>query len=289
MLLAAALASLLLGDGAAAAAAPRSAALAASNVVDLCPSFSTSSGARGDAATTRLAALGARLPTHKHVHAIRPADGDRSSVTWRGCGASASPAIVADDDGDEDEDDGDGSLGWRELNVPPSSAPPAPVAWPWDSLGGSSSGGGGIELPLSYQGGDVLTGVSSPLATPVHLIWYGNWSGNPATTLLPLAVSGASDSPWLRINADYYRNAGSMPPARLYVTPKLLLAKQAFLPGYKYGTSVSDEDLNAMLGDALVGGLPLSDDAIYVLLTSADVVLTSGCAWSGLAAQTFTC
>ena len=286
MLRAAALAALL--RGAAAAGAPRAAARDVASpgaVVDLCPPFSMSAGgtAPGGAAAGRLAAMGARLPARKHVHPPRPEGGDVERTTWQGCAALSSAERVR-----------------------PEAEPPAP-AWPWDSFGAGSSGGalGLRPAELEYHGGAVLTGadVSTPdesqaassaqRATPVHLIWYGSWNASDAARrLLPLAVTGASDSPWMRINAAYYSlptdtgdaNATALAPARRYASTSMRLAESVAVTGFPYGAALSDEDVAALVADAIETGLPLSSDAIYVVLTSADVGLTSGfcrdyCGW----------
>ena len=269
MLAAATLALLLLrGD---AAAAPRSAARdgvvppSSGAVVDLCPPFSA-----GGAAAL-LAARGARLPLRKRVHPPRPEGDDLARGSWRGC--VAPPAARAE---------------------PPAAAPP-PAA-PWDSFGAGAGGAAPVLGPaqLAYNGGAVLAGehvagAATP-AVPVHLIWYGAWNASDAAVrLLPLAVAGASNSPWMRINAAYWSlpndtDAGASAPARRYASPALRLAQQAFVSNYTYGAVLGDDDVAALVADAIDAGLPLSSSAVYVVLTSADVALTSGfcadyCGW----------
>jgi hypothetical protein len=76
---------------------------------------------------------------------------------------------------------------------PPTSA----SASPWDSIAGGGSGGGTASSAgtvtgagIEYHGGAVM-GVNAT-GTRVHLIWYGNWTGNSALTLLPHVVTYAS-------------------------------------------------------------------------------------------------
>ena len=272
MLAAAALALLLQrGDAAAAPrSAARAAALSSAPLVDLCPPFLAASSA---GAAARLAAGGARLPLRKRLHPPRPEDGDvaRVAATWRGCEALPAEARAEEE------------------------APAEPqLAAPWDSFGGGAGGGAAVlgPAPIEYNGGAILTGDAEPAnATPVHLIWYGAWNASDvAVRLLPLAVAGASNSPWMRINAAYWSlpndtdAAAAAAPARRYASPALRLAQQVFVSSYSYGAALGDDDVAAVVADAIDAGLPLSSAAVYVVLTSADVALTSGfckdyCGW----------
>jgi hypothetical protein len=252
--------------------------MALQSVVDLCPPFTTSAdGSMPDSTSAaRLATAGARLPLRKHVHAPMPDGGDAERAAWRGCDAAP--------------------LGVERVRPEDS-----PFASPWDSLGGAAGGGGALGLrpaEMEYHGGEVMSGAgdaggAAQAAAPVHLIWYGSWNASDAAMrLLPLAVDGASDSPWMRINAAYY----SLPSvnnatvnatagwARRYATAAMRVATPVVVAGYSYGKALSDEDVAAIVVDALDSGLPLSSDSIYVVLTSADVALTSGfcrdyCGW----------
>ena len=205
-----------------------------------------------------------RLPLRKRVHPPRPEDGDLARVDWRGCVAAA-----------------------RAEEPLPS------FAAPWDSFGGGAGGAATVLGPaqMEFNGGAVLTGDSEPAnATSVHLIWYGAWNASDAAVrLLPLAVAGASNSPWMRINAAYWSvpndtDTAASAPARRFASPALRLAQQAFLSNYSYGAALGDDDVAAIVAGAIDAGLPLSSTAVYVVLTSADVALTSGfcadyCGW----------
>jgi hypothetical protein len=76
--------------------------------------------------------------------------------------------------------------------LPPTQA----AASPWDSTGGggggsSSAAGTSTGAGIEYHGGAVM-GMNASVGTRVHLIWYGNWTGNSALTLLPHVVTHAS-------------------------------------------------------------------------------------------------
>ncbi len=190
---------------------------------------------------------------------------------------------------------------------PPTQA----AASPWDSTGGSAAGssaagtstGAGIE----YHGGAVM-GMNASVGTRVHLIWYGNWTGNSALTLLPHVVthaSGASPcsrhaaanansshaalrltssgSDYMKINSQYYSDV-----ARAFVSPTLVLGAQFSFVGYPRGATLSDAAVQALVADAMApdtpGALAYDASAMYIVLTSADVALSSGfctsyCGW----------
>src|SRR5262249_12988471 len=65
-----------------------------------------------------------------------------------------------------------------------------------------SGGGGPRQLNgISFHGGDVMT---SAQGVNVYYIWYGNWAGNSATTILPDFMSHLGGSPYFNINTTYY-------------------------------------------------------------------------------------
>src|SRR5947209_2323144 len=51
---------------------------------------------------------------------------------------------------------------------------------------------------ISWHGGPVMHGT-----VPVYFIWYGSWSGNTATTILPTLISDLSGSGYEHINTTY--------------------------------------------------------------------------------------
>jgi len=52
---------------------------------------------------------------------------------------------------------------------------------------------------ISYHGGPLVLGT-----TNVYYIWYGNWSGNSATTILTDFASNIGGSSYYNINSTYY-------------------------------------------------------------------------------------
>jgi hypothetical protein len=135
--------------------------------------------------------------------------------------------------------------------------------------GGTTSNG------ISYHGGPVMNAAGG---NTIYYIWYGNWSGNSATTILPDLASHLGGSPYWNINTTYYDGANKKVVNALTYGGSTSVA-------YPYGTSLSDAQIQQVVADAINGGkLPKNTDAVYFVLTSADVTASSGfctqyCGW----------
>ncbi len=129
-----------------------------------------------------------------------------------------------------------------------------------------TSGGG-----MVYHGGPILRGT-----TDVYFIWYGNWSGNSATTILTDLVSNIGGSPYFNINTTYYDSLNVRVSNSVHYTG-------AVNDAYSQGISLTDAKVAAVVNHALpVLGTDLN--GVYFVLTSADVNETSGfctqyCGW----------
>src|SRR4249920_853723 len=64
-----------------------------------------------------------------------------------------------------------------------------------------TKGGGGAN-GINYHGGPVILGT-----TNIHYIWYGNWSGNSAQTILTDFAQNIGGSPYFNINTTYYNGS----------------------------------------------------------------------------------
>jgi hypothetical protein len=130
-----------------------------------------------------------------------------------------------------------------------------------------SSGNG-----IYYHGGPVLLGTVN-----VYYIWYGNWSGNSATSLLSTLVSDLNNSSYEHINTTYYNGTNQ------HVSGQLHLAGQVN-DNYSEGTSLGDANIESIVANhcSSLGGC--DTNGVYFVLTSADVNETSGfctqyCGW----------
>jgi hypothetical protein len=141
-----------------------------------------------------------------------------------------------------------------------------PTGW---SAHHATAGSNGIY----YHGGPVMLGTPN-----VYFIWYGNWSGNTATAILPAFASSLFGSPYLNINATYYNGSGARVSNQLKYTGSIK-------DNYSHGTALSDFAVESIVASALSSGaLPTDTNSMYFVLTSADVTETSGfctqyCAW----------
>jgi hypothetical protein len=172
-----------------------------------------------------------------------------ASLAWVTYGAAH---MVKEEEGEEFAPTG---RGWGERRGPEhrKGAPPK-----------ATVKGAGID----YHGGPLLVNGSN-----VYLIWYGNWSGNTAQSIIPDFIHSLGGSPWFNINTTYY-NA-----SHAHVRNAVTYAGQAF-DSYSRGTRLSDADILQIVA----AQAPTDPNGVYFVLTSADVKETSGfctqyCGW----------
>lgn len=126
---------------------------------------------------------------------------------------------------------------------------------------------------INYHGGPLILGT-----TNVYYIWYGNWGGNTATTILPAFAASLGGSPYYNINTSYFDASNTK------VTNAASLAG-ASTDSYSQGAALSDAAVKTIVSNAIgSGALPKDTNAVYFVLTSADVNETSGfctqyCGW----------
>ena len=136
-------------------------------------------------------------------------------------------------------------------------------------LAAAATTGNGIE----YHGGPIMVNSHN-----VYLIWYGNWIGNTALTILPAFINGLSGSQYFSINTTY-------PNGSLQNMSSGITAVSQTTDNYSHGTSLSDSAVQSIVVNAILTGmLPRDTNGIYFVLTSADVAETSGfctkyCGW----------
>jgi len=118
---------------------------------------------------------------------------------------------------------------------------------------------------IDYHGGPVMGGTPN-----VYYIWYGNWAGNSATSILGDLANSLGGSHYFAINSSYSNTAGQ------WVTGSLHFAGSAN-DNYSRGTSLTDAGVLGVVSDAITAGrLPLDANGVYLVLSSADVTESGG-------------
>jgi hypothetical protein len=125
---------------------------------------------------------------------------------------------------------------------------------------------------IFYHGGPLMLGTPN-----AYYIWYGSWSGNTATTILTDLAGHIGGSPYFDINTTYYDGSNT------HVSGMVSYAGST-TDNYSQGSNLSDAGVQAVVAGAIAGGLPKDTNAVYFVLTSADVNETSGfctqyCGW----------
>ena len=126
---------------------------------------------------------------------------------------------------------------------------------------------------IVYHGGPVMLG-----AVNVYYIWYGDWSGNTAPTILEDFAASIGGSPYYNINTSYTNGAG------VALSNAVVFAGRT-TDAYSRGKSLSDSQIRDVVSSAILQQrLPLDAKGVYFVLTSADVTASSGfcsqyCGW----------
>jgi len=197
-------------------------------------------------------------------------EGDGGSVTFGDAGPdSLSP-------GDSGQDTGDSGYTYYDSSIPDAGF----NFW--------SPGYG----PIVYWGGPILTDVPN-----LYIIWYGDWSDSGTPAIIEDMVTSYGGTPYAQIMTGYYQtpqpeggpiDAGNseagdgvpQPPdasglPKSYASGNFNLVK-AIHVGYSRGMNLVSGDVPGIVTDALKAGtLPVDTNALYYVLTSADVSETS--------------
>ena len=126
---------------------------------------------------------------------------------------------------------------------------------------------------ITYHNGPVILGTVN-----VYVIWYGNWNNNSATVIIPDFLNNIGGSPYYKINTTYFNGSGN------HLANSVEFLGDTF-DSYSQGSSLSDAQIKTVVASAISSGrLPKDANAVYFVLTSADVTASSGfctkyCGW----------
>jgi len=116
--------------------------------------------------------------------------------------------------------------------------------------------------PVTYHGGPLL---NNPAGVNVYVIWYGNWTGNTAQSVIPQFLQQIGGSPYYNINTTYV-DSYHVPVANK------VTYKGSTTDAYSQGSSLSDAQVQAVVNSAIASGrLPKDANGFYAVLTSSDV------------------
>src|SRR5947209_6119061 len=123
----------------------------------------------------------------------------------------------------------------------------------------SASPGPSTTNGIEYHGGPIIANPN------IYFIWYGNWSGNSALSILPQFISGLSGSTYFNTDSLYPDSTGAT------VSNRVAMGNQVF-DNYSQGSLLTDQGLQAVVTQQLQNGsLPTDPSGVYFVLTSADV------------------
>lgn len=137
----------------------------------------------------------------------------------------------------------------------------------------AQAGGTKYTNGINYHNGPLMLG-----SAHVYYIWYGNWSGNTAPSILNNFASFIGGSPYYDINTTYY-------DVNKHYVSNAVVNMGASADSYSQGTALSDAAVKTVVANQInSGALPRDSNAVYFVLTSADVNETSGfctqyCGW----------
>src|SRR5215472_16138344 len=114
---------------------------------------------------------------------------------------------------------------------------------------------------ISYHGGAVMGTNPDFSNTPnIYFVWYGNWTGDTALTILPDFASNLGGSPYFNINTSYTDGSAN---------PVINLANfgGSSSDNYSQGSVLTVSRVAAVVANAIGGGyLPLDINGVYFVL-----------------------
>jgi hypothetical protein len=140
---------------------------------------------------------------------------------------------------------------------------------------------------IQYHGGPIIDDANG---INVYVIWYGDWSKNTAAqTIVTDFIKHLGGSPYTTVNTTYYDMEPG--PTGTNVVKDWVTTGIHYMgsttDNYSFGSAIGDNDVaNIAENSVLDGRLPVDPKGVYFVITSIDVMETSGfctgyCAFHG--------
>ena len=142
--------------------------------------------------------------------------------------------------------------------------------------------GAWAEASPVYNGGPVMSGPNT-----VDFIWYGNWTGNTATSILPSLITNLSGSSYMNILSSYNSPTNAYAPFSNLVNfgSSYFNTSTTALNGTPGATGANTiySIVNAAINAGAFGASPNTSNTIFDVLTAPGIsvsgFLTSFCGW----------
>jgi hypothetical protein len=126
---------------------------------------------------------------------------------------------------------------------------------------------------IDYHGGPIMYG-----GITLYYIWYGDWKGNSAISILEYMARHLGGTHYFNINTTYRDSAG-------HRVSNVVNWGGSTTDSYSMGTTLTDLEVQNVVSSAIKSGrLPKDTKGVYVVLASKDVKESSGfctkyCGW----------
>lgn len=133
--------------------------------------------------------------------------------------------------------------------------------------------------PIKYWGGPVMLGTPN-----VYFIWYGNWTGNDAPSILEDLIKGFSQTGYSNALTSFYQvnypdsgvDSGPEAGVKAFLSGRVAFSRSIYV-GYSRGKALIQGDISKIVADLLrTNSLPYDPSAVYFVLTSSDVTESMG-------------